>query len=146
MEKSKEAALQVLLVEDAPGDVRLIIEAFKHTELDTQLHVAWDGAEALRYLWASPPESPLHPDLILLDLNIPLVNGHEVLAQIKSHPDLKKIPVVVLSSSQLEEDISKAYQSYANSYVMKPVDLHDYFKAVQLIEKFWLDFIQLPPK
>jgi len=139
-------AIEVLMVEDNPGDVRLTREALKGAKLWAQVHVVEDGVAALDYLYRRPPyESALRPDLILLDLNLPRMDGREVLAIVKGDPSLKVIPVVVLTTSQAEEDVLRAYHLNANCYVTKPVDLHQFNRIVQAIEQFWLTVVTLPP-
>lgn len=138
--------IEILLVEDAPGDVRLTFEAFKKATIDVHLSSVKDGAEALDYLYKKGGYSNAkRPDLILLDLNIPKVNGHEVLAQVKSDPQLKRIPVVVLTSSKNDDDVRRAYDAHANCYLIKPGDLKDFFSLIRAIEDFWLTLVKLPP-
>ncbi|HEX4809118.1 MAG TPA: response regulator [Bryobacteraceae bacterium] len=136
--------VEILLVEDTPSDVRLIREAMKETSLCVQMTVARDGVEAMDYLrsciWGEAPR----PDLILLDLNLPRKNGREVLAEVKSDPLLKQIPVVVMTSSKANEDIAAAYSLNANCYVTKPVELGQYIEVVQAIEDFWFVTAELP--
>jgi len=133
-------------VEDNPGDVRLTQEALKEGKVRNKLHVVGDGVEALAFLcqegeYAEEPR----PDLILLDLNLPKKNGREVLAEIKEHPNLRRIPVVILTVSQAEEDVLRTYDLHANCYVTKPVDLEQFIKVVGSIEDFWLTIVRLPP-
>ena len=137
--------VEILLVEDNPGDVRLTIEAFRENRLHNNLHVVRDGEEAIAFLrrdgqYADGPR----PDLILLDLNLPKKDGREVLAEIKEDSDLKRIPVVILTTSAAEEDILKTYELYANCYVTKPVDLDQFIKVVRSIEEFWMTIVKLP--
>jgi chemotaxis family two-component system response regulator Rcp1 len=137
--------IEVLLVEDSPGDVRLTREAFKDAKVHINLHVAMDGAEAMAFLkregrYADSPR----PDLILLDLNLPKKDGREVLAEIKENPILKSIPVVVLTTSASEEDILRSYLLHANCYITKPVGLDGFLKVVQSIDNFWLTVVKLP--
>jgi len=139
--------ITILLVEDNPGDVRLTMEALKDSKMHNNLNVTSDGVEALAFLrregkFAHAPR----PDLILLDLNLPKKDGREVLAEIKADKDLKRIPVVVLTTSQAEEDILRMYNLYANCFVTKPVDLDQFIKVVQSIEEFWLTIVRLPPE
>jgi len=139
-------AIEILMVEDNPGDVRLTREALKGAKVWAQVHVVEDGVAALDYLYRRPPyESALRPDLILLDLNLPRMDGREVLAKVKSDPKLKLIPIVVLTTSQAEEDVLRAYDLNANCYVTKPVDLHQFNRIVQMIEQFWMTVVTLPP-
>jgi CheY-like chemotaxis protein len=127
----------ILLVEDTPGDVRLIAEGFKRTGLEPQFQVVLDGEEALIRLNRA---GALLPDLILLDLNLPLLSGHEVLKQIKNNEILQKIPLVILTSSLLDEDMAKAKANRADFYVIKPMNLNEYFQSISKIAGFWRDF------
>lgn len=135
----------ILLVEDDPGDVRLAIEAFRRSRVNSLLSVVGNGAEALGYLRREYPyaRAPV-PDLILLDLNLPRVNGHEVLREAKADPSLRRIPVVVLSVSASEEDVRRAYDTQANCYVVKPADWGLYRSVLQAVERFWLNCVRLP--
>jgi len=139
--------IDILLVEDNPGDARLTREALAQSKVKNHLHYARDGEEAMAFLrhegrFASAPT----PDLVLLDLNLPKMDGREVLAAIKSDPVLKVIPVVVLTTSDSEEDVLRAYHLAANCYVTKPVDLHQFNRIVQAVEGFWLTIVTLPPR
>ena len=135
----------ILLVEDNPGDIRLIREALRDSVLPVTLEVMRDGAEALAYLRRQPPyDNAPRPDLILLDLNLPKKDGREVLACVKGDPTLRRIPVVVLTTSEAPQDIMKSYDLHANCYVTKPMDLQQYITAVQAIENFWCTRVQLP--
>jgi len=139
------AAIEVLLVEDSPGDVRLTREAFKDAKVHISLHVAADGAKAMAFLkregeYTNAPR----PDLILLDLNLPKKDGREVLAEIKVDPALKTIPVVVLTTSSSEADILRSYQLHANCYITKPVGLEGFLTVVKSIDSFWLSVVRLP--
>jgi CheY-like chemotaxis protein len=139
-------AIEILMVEDNPGDVRLTREALKGGKIWNQLHVVEDGVAALDFLHRNPPhQGAPRPDLILLDLNLPKKDGREVLAAIKADPSLKLIPVVILTTSQAEEDVIKAYALNANCYVTKPVDFLQFTRIVQAIESFWLTVVTLPP-
>ena len=139
-------AIEILMVEDNPGDVRLTREALKGGKVLNQLHVVEDGVAALDFLYRRPPhQNAPRPDLILLDLNLPKMDGRDVLSQIKSDDALKIIPVVVLTTSQAEEDVLRAYRLSANCYVTKPVDLHQFNRIVGAIEEFWLTVVSLPP-
>jgi two-component system, chemotaxis family, response regulator Rcp1 len=137
--------VEILLVEDNPGDVRLAVEALKDAKVHNNLSAVTDGEEALAFLRREGKyaESP-RPDLILLDLNLPRKDGREVLLEIKQDPRLKRIPVVILTTSQAEEDILKAYNLSANCYIAKPVDLEQFIKVVRSIENFWLTIVKLP--
>ncbi|MBV8551027.1 MAG: response regulator [Acidobacteriaceae bacterium] len=130
-------ALRILLVEDSPSDVRLIREALKGTTATVQITVAWDGVEALDYLRQAETGRTAMPDLILLDLNLPRKNGLEVLAEVKAAPNLKQIPVVVMTNSWAEEDIDAAYSLNAHCYITKPDDLDEYLNVVRALENFW---------
>ena len=137
--------IEVLLVEDDPGDVQLTKEAFEEHKVRNKLNVVRDGEEALSYLrregdFADAPR----PDLILLDLNLPKYDGRQLLEKIKSDPDLSRIPVVVLTTSSAEEDILKSYKLHANAYVTKPVDLDQFMKAVRQIDEFFVQVVRLP--
>jgi CheY-like chemotaxis protein len=137
----------VLLVEDNPGDVRLTEEALKENKFYADLQVTKDGVEALRFLRQQGPYADARrPDLILLDLNLPRKDGRAVLAEIKSDSDLRRIPVVILTTSQAEEDILKTYDLHANCYVTKPVDLYQFVKVVRSIKDFWFTIVRLPPE
>ncbi|OHB25986.1 MAG: response regulator [Desulfuromonadaceae bacterium GWC2_58_13] len=137
--------IEILLVEDNPADVRLTIEALKEGKVINNLHVAKDGVVALDILYRRPPyENSVRPDLILLDLNLPRKDGREVLAVIKSEETLKRIPVVVLTTSKAEEDVLRSYGLHANCYISKPVDLDQFIKVIRMIEDFWLSIVTLP--
>jgi chemotaxis family two-component system response regulator Rcp1 len=138
-------AIEILMVEDNPGDVRLTREAFKDGRVWNRLHVVEDGIAALDFLHRREPygDAP-RPDVILLDLNLPRMDGREVLAAIKGDPSLRVIPVVVLTTSQAEEDVLRAYHLNANCYITKPVDLAQFIRIVQAIEDFWLTVVRLP--
>ena len=139
--------VEILLVEDNSGDVRLIREALKSDRLWNSLQVAQDGVEAMAYLRREGEFSgAVRPDVILLDLNLPRKDGREVLAEIKADEDLKLIPVVVLTTSQAHEDILQAYRLHANCYITKPVDLPKFMTVVKSIEHFWFAIVRLPPK
>ncbi len=138
-------AAEFLLVEDNPGDVRLTCEALTESKVKNNLSIVGDGLEALAFLhregkYANAPR----PDVILLDLNLPKKNGLEVLEEIKGDPILKRIPVVIITSSEAEQDILKTYDLHVNCYVNKPVDLEQFIKVVQSIETFWLTIVKLP--
>lgn len=139
--------IEILMVEDNPGDVRLAQEALKGGKVWNNLHVVEDGVSALDFLYRREPygEAP-RPDMILLDLNLPRKDGREVLATIKADKRLQSIPVIVLTSSQAEEDILRAYHLSANCYITKPVDFGQFIKIVRTIEEFWLMIVALPPK
>jgi len=137
--------IEILLVEDNPGDARLTLEAFKEGKVSNNLTVMGDGVEALAYLRRQGRyANSAQPDLILLDLNLPKTYGREVLAEIKADEHLMKIPVIVLTTSAAEEDIARAYTRHANCYITKPVDLDQFLRVVQSIESFWLTLVKLP--
>ena len=139
------APIEVLLVEDSPGDVRLTREAFKDAKVHINLHVAPDGAKAMIFLRREGEHSNApRPDLILLDLNLPKKDGREVLAEIKGNPKLNSIPVVILTTSSSEADILRSYQLHANCYITKPVGLERFLTVVKSIDSFWLSVAQLP--
>lgn len=138
-------SIEVLLVEDNPGDVRLTREALREGKVRNNLHVAPDGVEALAFLRREGHyANAVRPDLVLLDLNLPRKDGREVLEEMKGDPALRNIPVVVLTSSQAEQDILKAYNLHANCYVTKPVDLDQFITVVKSIESFWFTIVKLP--
>jgi CheY-like chemotaxis protein len=139
--------IEVLLVEDDPGDVLMTQEAFEEHKVRNNLTVVSDGEEALTYLrregkYADAPR----PDLVLLDLNLPRIDGREVLAKIKEDEDLRRIPVVVLTTSQLDEDIVRSYSLHANAYVTKPVDFERFITVVRQIDEFFVSVVKLPPR
>jgi len=137
--------VDILLVEDNAGDVRLTQEVLRDSKVCNNLIVASNGEEALSCLRRQGKyKDTVRPDLILLDLNLPVKDGREVLAQIKQDPDLKRIPVVVLTTSKAEEDILKTYNLHANCYVTKPVDLEQFIGVVKSLEDFWLAIVKLP--
>jgi chemotaxis family two-component system response regulator Rcp1 len=137
---------EILLVEDNPGDVRLTQEALKEGKVLNNMHVAEDGVEAMAFLRQEGQcaDAP-RPDVILLDLNLPRKDGREVLAEVKNDPGLRRIPVVILTVSQDEQDILKTYDSHANCYITKPVNLDRFLTVVKSIEDFWLTIVKLPP-
>jgi len=138
--------LEILLVEDNPGDVRLTREAMKEGKVLNQLNVVMDGVEAMAYLRTEGKyKDATRPDLVLLDLNLPKKNGREVLQEIKEDPDLKRIPVVVLTISKNEQDILRSYDLHANCYITKPVDLEQFISVVKAVEDFWFTVVKLPP-
>ena len=139
--------VDVLVVDDSAGDVRLAIEALNESKMVKNVFTVSDGVEAMAFLrrrgkYASCPR----PDLVLLDLNMPRKDGREVLAEVKQDPDLRSIPVVVLTISSVEEDVTKAYKLYANSYIVKPIDMDRFVRAVSIINDFWFGTAKLPPK
>ncbi len=145
--QSVSRPVEVLLVEDNPGDVRLTREALKEGSIRSHLHVARDGVEALAFLRRQGEHAGApRPDLVLLDLNLPRKDGREVLTEIKEDAALRQIPVVVLTSSQADEDIRRAYDLHANCYIAKPVDLDRFIHVVRSIEEFWFTVVKLPPE
>ncbi|OVE84886.1 response regulator [Natronolimnobius baerhuensis] len=138
---------QILLVEDNPGDVRLTKEAFKQGRIENDLYVVSDGTEALEFLTQEHEYSDApRPDLILLDLNLPRTDGEEVLLELKADPELRSIPVIVLTSSRAEEDIARSYELHANAYLTKPVDPDEFIETVRAFEEFWFSVVRLPPE
>jgi chemotaxis family two-component system response regulator Rcp1 len=138
--------IEILLVDDNPADVRLTVETLREEKIHNKIHIAQDGEEALAFLrkqgkFAAAPR----PDLILLDLNLPKIDGREVLKAIKSDADLRSIPVVVLTVSRSEEDILKSYDLHANCYITKPVDLAQFSKVARAVQDFWMTIVKLPP-
>jgi two-component system, chemotaxis family, response regulator Rcp1 len=139
--------IEILLVEDNPGDARLTLEAFKEGKVFNNLTVVGDGVEAMAYLRREGQyANSVQPDLILLDLNLPKKDGREVLDEIKSDERIRNIPVIVLTTSAAEEDIARAYSRHANCYITKPVDLDQFLHVVQSIESFWLSLVRLPSR
>lgn len=137
--------INILLVEDNPGDVRLTQEVFKEGKIKNILHVVMDGEEALDYLNKRGKYTTAEtPDLVLLDLNLPKIDGREVLEEIKNTPKLKRIPVIVLTTSDAQADILKMYDNHANCYITKPVDFSQFMNVVKSIEDFWLTIVKLP--
>ena len=147
MNSSSIQPVEILLVEDNPGDIRLTQESLKESKVFNNLHVVKDGESAMEFLnkKGQYKEVP-RPNLILLDLNLPKMNGQEVLAIIKQNEELKTIPVVILTSSEADEDIVKSYNLHANCYITKPVDLEKFIDVVNAIDSFWFGIVQYPPK
>ncbi len=134
----------ILLVEDNEGDILLTLEAFEESRIKTKISVVKNGREALDFLFQRGEYSQVErPDLVLLDINIPIYNGHEVLKQVKTNDSLKKIPVIMLTTSSSQNDINLAYQNHGNSYVKKPLNMEDFLKAILKIEEFWLQLSTL---
>ncbi len=137
--------IEILLVEDNPGDARLAAEALKENKVSNNLHQVRDGVEAMRFLRREAPYAGVPvPDLILLDLNLPRKDGREVLEEIKGDPELRLVPVVVLTTSAAERDLIKSYNLHANAYVIKPIDLDRFIEVVRAIENFWFTIVKLP--
>jgi two-component system, chemotaxis family, response regulator Rcp1 len=145
MYRSDLRPIEILLIEDNPGDIRLIKEVFKEVKVSHKINVAMDGIDAWKFLhkeceYANAPR----PDLIILDLNLPKKDGRELLAEIKKNEQLKIIPVVILTTSSAEEDINETYNNHANSYITKPVDLDQFIDVIEVIKEFWLNMVVLP--
>ncbi len=137
--------IEILLVEDNPGDVRLTQEALRENKVRNRLHIVQDGVAALAFLRREEPYADVpRPDLILLDLNLPKKDGREVLAEIKAEPALRRIPVVILTTSRAEQDILRTYDLHANCYITKPVELDQFIEVVKSVEGFWLTIVSLP--
>lgn len=137
--------IEILLVEDNPGDVRLTQVALSESKIQNTLHVAEDGEEAMEFLRMEGRHAgAVRPDLVLLDLNLPGMDGREVLREIKSDERLKRIPVIILTTSRAEEDILRTYGDYANCYITKPLDITQFFDVIRSIEDFWLTIVKLP--
>lgn len=139
MSKTNLKLAHILLIEDNEGDIILTLDAFEESKLETHVSVARNGQEALDFLNKKGEFEDAHrPDLILLDINIPIYNGHEVLEEIKKDESLRKIPVIILTTSSNQKDIEKAYKNYCNSYVQKPLEMEEFLEAILKIEEFWL--------
>lgn len=137
--------IEILLVEDNPGDARLALEALKESKVKNNLHHVSDGVEAMKFLRQQDEHAGVPPpDLVLLDLNMPRMDGREVLAKIKDDPSLRLIPVVVLTTSEAERDLIQSYDTHANAYIVKPIDLDRFMDVVQTIEEFWFSIVTLP--
>src|SRR5579862_5847901 len=140
-------SVEILLVEDSPGDVRLTREALREAKIKNRLNVVSDGVEAMAFLRREGAYAGVNrPDLVLLDLNLPRKSGREVPAEIKTDPALRMIPVVILTTSSDEQDIVRSYEHHANCYITKPVDLDQFLTVVNSIEDFWLSIVKLPPQ
>ncbi len=138
-------SIEILLVEDNPGDVELTRESLNSGKVNNRLNVVVDGEQALDYLYKRGAyQQAIAPDIILLDLNLPKIDGREVLQQLKSDPNFSHIPIIILSSSEAASDIQSSYNLHANCFVTKPVQLKDFMKVVQMIEYFWIDIVKLP--
>ena len=137
--------VEILLIEDNPGDARLVQEALKDGRVKNKLHIVYDGEEATDFLFKrNQHKNAPRPDLILLDLNLPKKNGQEVLAEIKADDSLKSIPVIILTISKQEQDIIRSYNLHANCFLIKPIDLNQFFEVIKSIEDFWLTLVKLP--
>jgi len=146
MKATRGRAIQILLVEDSPGDVRLTEEILRDAKIANDLHVVTDGEDAMDFLRGigAHADAP-RPDVMLLDLNLPRKDGREVLAEIKADPVLRRIPVIVLTTSSADEDVLHSYDLNANCYITKPIDLDEFISVVRSIEDFWLSIVRLPP-
>lgn len=147
MPDNYDKSVKILLVEDNPGDVELTRLAFEEAKLDNELHVVQDGIEALAFLnkegeYRDAPS----PGLILLDLNMPRMDGRELLAKLKQDQDLKRIPVIVLTTSREADDIMRSYDAHANSYIPKPVEMNSFIDVVRQLDQYWLSIVRLPPE
>lgn len=139
--------INILMAEDNPGDARLTLEAFKEWRLGNKIHVVPDGEEAINFLYKKTGyDNVPQPDLILLDLNMPKKNGREVLEIIKADPNLRRIPTVILTTSQAEEDILKTYDLHANSYIVKPIDIEKFISVVKGLENYWFSIVKAPSR
>lgn len=142
---SPQHPIEILLVDDSPGDVILTRTAFAEANIANRLSAVGDGEQALKFLRRQPPfEDAPRPDLVLLDLNMPRMNGHEVLAEVKADPKLKVIPIIVLTTSEAEKDICVSYELHANCFIQKPVDYNEFLKVVKAVEEFWRCGVRLP--
>ncbi len=139
-------SIEILLIEDNDGDIILTIEALADARIKNKVTVLKDGDAAIKHLNAAKAGEHNYPDLILLDINLPKIDGKEVLAFIKTDSDLKKIPVVMLTTSSAENDVSDAYSNHANCYITKPVDFNKFFEIIKAIEDFWIMIVKLPSK
>ena len=147
MKQGSGKSIDILLVEDNPGDVMLVEEVLSDSKVRNRLHVVSDGEQAMEFVRRQGKHAGApRPDLILLDLNLPKKSGREVLREVKTHPDLKSIPVVVLTSSKSDDDVVKSYELHANAYILKPVDFHQFMKIMRAIEDFWFVTVKLPPR
>ena len=147
MQSEAGEPIEILLAEDNPGDVRLTEKALERGKIVNNLHVTENGVEAMRFLrregeYADEPQ----PDLVLLDLNMPRKDGREVLEEMRGDPELRRIPVVVLTSSEAEEDVVRSYELSANAYLTKPVDFEGFVDIIERIEEFWFSVVKMPPK
>ena len=145
MTSERKDPIEVLLIEDNEGDILLTQETFENISSPVNLHVVKDGEQAIAFIMKEAPyEDAVSPDMILLDLNIPKINGFDILHKIKSTPTLKQIPIIVLSTSNKEKDVLDSYKNYVNCYITKPVDLNEFSEIIQYIEQFWFQTVKLP--
>lgn len=146
-DRTRAEPIEILLVEDNPGDARLAQEALRDSKILNNLHLVKDGVEAMEFLRCQGRyRAAVRPDIILLDLNMPKKDGREVLAELKEDEDLRRIPVVIMTTSSAETDVINAYDLHANCFITKPIDLDQFMAIVQQIESFWLNVVRLPPK
>ncbi len=146
-ERLQVRRIEILLVEDNPGDVRLIQEGLRESNIVNRMHTVSDGHEALAFLRKQGRfAQAIRPDLILLDLNLPRKDGREVLSEIKADADLRRIPVVIVTSSRAEEDVLTSYDHYANCYITKPLHLEKFLEVIKAIQDFWVGIVSLPPQ
>lgn len=139
--------MEILLVEDNPGDIELTLEAFQDTKIPNHINVVRDGEEALEFLYQRGSyRNAVRPDIILLDLNMPRKGGKEVLAIVKEDETLKDIPIIILTSSEAEQDVIASYKLHANAYIVKPMDFSQFQHAMEILKNFWLSVVKLPPK
>ena len=144
---SERPLIEILLVEDSLADIDLTLEALEEAKFVNEVHTVRDGAAAIAYLYRAPGyEDAVRPDLIILDLNLPKRSGHEVLENLKADPELRRIPVAVLTTSGAEADVVKSYDLGANCYLTKPVDVGQFLSVVQSLEDFWFGVVRLPPR
>lgn len=137
--------IEILLIEDNLGDNKLIMEVFKEVEVPNNIQVVTNGVDAKKYLKRDEYVDAKRPDIILLDLNLPKMDGRELLMEIKNDPELKRIPVIILTTSQSELDVNTAYNHHANAYITKPIDLNKFINVIKSIENYWLNTVKLPP-
>lgn len=150
MSQPEARPVTILLAEDDPGDQNLTLRAFQRAKIHNRFFIVQDGEEALDFLlrrgkYEDPASAP-RPDLMLLDLNMPKVDGKKVLAEMRANPELRRIPVIVLTTSQQEEDILRSYDLGVNSYICKPVSVGDFVKVVEILENYWFQLVMLPPE
>lgn len=139
------SSIEILLIEDSPADIELTQHALNNGKIKNQLTVISDGEKALQFLFKQDPHQQARtPDIILLDLNLPKVDGREILQALKSEPTLASIPVIVLSSSEAAADIQQSYRLHANCFISKPVQLEDFMEVIRMVETFWIDIVRLP--
>lgn len=144
--KGKNKPIEILLIEDNSGDNKLTTEVFMKAAVPNKVHVVTNGADAMKFLKQDGKfQESVRPNIIFLDLNIPKKDGREILKEIKADPDLKYIPIIVLTTSESEQDIKNTYEHYANAYITKPIDLDEFIKVIKSIEEYWLKTVELPP-